>query len=181
MNRRQKKKALKREYPGHWLWARRWPDCRRRKRLARCPVCGRSRATGYFRSCRGCAQVLEYRDAAMSLCGQLSDRLRQHGAALYCTCIRDTLHLEVTTSRNVIVDDITGNTHERESVAFCSSCRVSLREFCASALGLKECIIDSVKTLYSQVMEKVQSTVDSNGRMKRIAGCEVPVQGNWRG
>jgi cytidine deaminase len=91
------------------------------------------------------------------------------------------MHLEVTTSRNVIVDDIARNTHERESVAFCSSCRVSLREFCGSAMGLKECIIDSVKTLYSQVMEKVQSTVDSNGRMKRIAGCEVPVHGNWRG
>ena len=178
MNRRQKKKALKREYPGHWAWRR--PGHCRRERLARCPVCGRSRATGYFRSCRDCAQVLEYRDAAMSLCGQLNDSLRKQGASLYCTCSRDTLHLEVTTSRNVIVDDITRNTHEKESVAFYSSCRVSLREFCASALGLKECIIDSVKTLYSQVMEKVQSTVDSNGRKKRIAGCEAPVQGNWR-
>lgn len=179
MNRRQKKKALKREYPGHWAWRR--PGHCRRERLARCPVCGRSRATGYFRSCKNCAQVLEYRDAAMALCDQLKGRMKHHGASLHCSYSRDTLHLEVNTSRDVIVDDITGNTHERESVAFCSSCRVSLREFCGSAQGLKECIIDSVKTLYSQVIEKVQSTVDSNGRVKRIAGCEVPVQGNWRG
>ena len=161
------------------------------QRLHKCPVCGGSRRSGYYRCCPKCYWVFEWHDKVRGLIDQASDMMREYEARLnvcfYTPYIANIVceinaycdpHEVTETHRNG--ERLTGEFKvEYKAKTFRTGKNLSLTDL-RDAMDPKKMLLDTVVELYRNVKESVNNYIDRNGKMATICGVPVPaVGGSW--
>lgn len=190
MKPRAKKKILNAEYPG---CLRLWKEPRKgyKDRLHRCPICGSSRRSGYYRCCPKCAWVYEWQKKVEELVEQADAMMKEHNAHLRVLFFKPyiaNIDCEITaycdphevteTHRNG--DRLAGEFKvEYKARTFRTGKNLSLVDL-RHATDPKKMLLDTVLELFRKAKESVESYIDRNGKMATICGVPVPaVGGSW--
>jgi len=187
--RRLRKKLFKQRFPFIYEWKPRRTGYR--ERLHSCPICGKSRRSGYYKCCASCFWVFEWQDKVRGLIAQASDMMREHEARLnvcFCTPYIANIDCAITaycdphevteTHRNG--DRLTGEFKvEYKARKFRTGKNLSLFDL-RNATDPKKMLLDTVLELFRKAKESVESYIDRNGKMATICGVPVPaVGGSW--
>lgn len=189
MKPRAKKKRLKKTFPYSNIWKK--TKSGYKKRLHKCPVCGGSRRSGYYRICPKCGWVYEWQKKVEELVEQADAMMKEHDAHLRvlffipyianidCEITAYCDHHEVTeTHRNG--DRLTGEFKvEYKARNFRTGKNLSIVDL-RNATDPKKMFLDTVLELFRKAKESVESYIDRNGKMATICGVPVPaVGGSW--
>ena len=162
-----------------------------KERLHKCPVCGGSRRSGYYRICPKCAWVYEWQNKVEELVEQADAMMKEHDARLRVLFIKPyiaNIDCEITaycdphevteTHRNG--DRLTGEFKvEYKARNFRTGKNLSLVDL-RNATDPKKMFLDTVLELFRKAKESVESYIDRNGKMATICGVPVPaVGGPW--
>lgn len=161
------------------------------ERLHKCPVCGGSRRSGYYRCCPKCAWVYEWQKKVEELVEQTDAMMKEHDARLRVLFFKPyiaNLDCEITaycdphevteTHRNG--DRLTGEfKFEYKTRNFRTRKNLSLVDL-RNAIDPKKMFLDTVLELFRKAKESVEIYIDRNGKMATICGVPVPaVGGSW--
>lgn len=189
MKPRAKKKKLKKHFPFSDEWKPRRIGYM--ERLHKCPICGGSRRSGYYRCCPKCAWVYEWQKKVEELVEQADAMMKEHDARLRVLFFKPyiaNIDCEITaycdphevteTHRNG--DRLTGEFKvEYKARNFRTGTNLSLVEL-RNAIDPKKILLDTVIELFRKAKESVESYIDRNGKMATICGVPVPVVGgSW--
>lgn len=192
MKPRAKKKRLKKTFPYSKIWKKtKKTKSGYNKRLHKCPVCGGSRRSGYYRICPKCGWVYEWQKKVEELVEQADDMMKAHDAHLRVLFFKPyiaNIDCEITaycdphevteTHRNG--DRLTGEFKvEYKARNFRTGKNLSLVDL-RNATDPKKMLLDTVLELFRKAKESVESYIDRNGKMATICGVPVPaVGGSW--
>ena len=189
MKPRAKKEKLKKRFPYSDRFKQ--PKNGYKKRLHKCPVCGGSRRSGYYRCCPKCSWVYEWQKKVEELVEQADAMMKSHNAHLRVLFFKPyiaNIDFEITaycdphevteTHRNG--DRLTVEFKvEYKARTFRTGKNLSLTELRA-AMDPKKMLLDTVLELFRKAKESVESYIDRNGKMATICGVPVPaVGGSW--
>lgn len=189
MKPRAKKKKFKKSFP----YSKEFKQHKKsyKKRLHKCPVCGGSRRSGYYRICPECGWVYEWQDKVKGLVEQTSDMMREHDARLsVCFYTPYTANIDCEITAYCDPHEVT-ETHrngdrlnvefkvENKARNFRTGKSLSLIDL-RNATDPKKMFLDTVLELFRKAKESVESYIDRNGKMATICGVPVPaVGGSW--
>lgn len=189
MKPRAKKKNLKKLFPYTYDFKHHKKGYK--KRLHKCPVCGGSRRSGYYRICPECGWVYEWQKKVEELVEQADAMMKAHDAHLRVLFFKPyiaNIDCEITaycdphevteTHRNG--DRLTGEFKvEYKARNFRTGKNLSLIDL-RNATDPKKMFLDTVLELFRKANESVESYIDRNGKMATICGVPVPaVGGSW--
>lgn len=189
MKPRAKKKRLKKRFPYSYDFKHHKKGYK--KRLHKCPVCGGSRRSGYYRICPKCAWVYEWQKKVEELVEQADAMMKEHNARLRVLFFKPyiaNIDCEITaycdphevteTHRNG--ERLTGEFKvEYKARTFRTGKNLSLIDL-RNATDPKKMLLDTVVELFRKAKESVESYIDRNGKMATICGVPVPaVGGSW--
>lgn len=189
MKPRAKKKKLKKLFPYTYDFKHHKKGYK--KRLHKCPVCGGSRRSGYYRICPECGWVYEWQKKVEELVEQADAMMKAHDAHLRVLFFKPyiaNIDCEITaycdphevteTHRNG--DRLTGEFKvEYKARNFRTGKNLSLVDL-RNATDPKKMLLDTVLELFRKAKESVESYIDRNGKMATICGVPVPaVGGSW--
>ena len=186
---RAKNKRLKKTFPHSNMWKK--TKLGYMERLHKCPLCGGSRRSGYYRICPKCAWIYEWQKKVEELVEQADAMMKEHDARLRVLFIKPyiaNIDCEITaycdphevteTHRNG--DRLTGEFKvEYKARNFRTGKNLSLVDL-RNATDPKKMFLDTVLELFRKAKESVESYIDRNGKMATICGVPVPaVGGSW--
>lgn len=189
MKPRAKKKRLKKRFPYSYEFKQHKNGYM--ERLHKCPVCGCSRRSGYYRCCPKCAWVYEWQKKVEELVEQADAMMKEHDAHLRVLFFKPyiaNIDCEITaycdphevteTHRNG--ERLTGEFKvEYKARNFRTGKNLSLVDL-RNATDPKKMLLDTVLELFRKAKESVESYIDRNGKMATICGVPVPaVGGSW--
>lgn len=189
MKPRAKKKKLKKRFP--YSYDFRHHKKGYKKRLHKCPICGGSRRSGYYRCCPKCAWVYEWQNKVKGLVEQADAMMREHEARLrvcFYTPYIANIDCEITaycdphevteTHRNG--ERLTGEFKvEYKARTFRTGKNLSLVDL-RNATDPKKMLLDTAIELFRNNKKYVEDYIDRNGKMATICGVPVPaVGGSW--
>lgn len=160
------------------------------ERLHKCPVCGGSRRSGYYRICPECGWVYEWQKKVEELVEQASDMMREYEARLsvcFYTPYIANIDCEITafcdphevteTHRNG--ERLTGEFKvEYKARNFRTGKNLSLFDL-RNAIDPKKMLLDTAIELFRNNKKYVEDYIDRNGKMATICGVPIPVVGSW--
>ena len=186
---RLRKNLLKKRFPFSYEWKPRRTGYR--ERLHSCPVCGKSRRSGYYECCASCFWVFEWQDKVRGLIAQASDMMSEYDDSLsvyfYIPYIANIVceikafcdpHEVTETHRNG--ERLTGEFKvEYKARTFRTGKKLSLIDL-RHATDPKKMLLDTVIELFRNNKKYVEDYIDRNGKMATICGVPVPaVGGSW--
>ena len=189
MKPRAKKKKLKKLFP--YIYDFRHHKKGYNKRLHKCPVCGGSRRSGYYRICPKCYWVYEWQKKVEELVEQADAMMKEHDAHLRVLFFKPyiaNIDCEITaygdphevteTHRNG--DRLTGEFKvEYKARNFRTGKNLSLVDL-RNATDPKKMLLDTAIELFRNNKKSVEDYIDRNGKMATIGGVPVPVVGgSW--
>jgi len=189
MKPRAKKKKLKKRFPYSYYFKHHKKGYK--KRLHKCPICGGSRRSGYYRCCPKCYWVLEWQNKVREFVEQVDSMMRDHDAHLRVDFLNPKI-AHIVCEINAFCDphEVT-ETHrdgerltgefkvEYKARTFRTGKNLSLTELRA-AMDPKKILLDTVVDLFRDAKEMVDNYIDRNGKMATICGVPVPVVGgSW--
>lgn len=142
----------------------------------KCPFCGRERRAGYYQACPDCIWVYSSRRSLDSLLGDLKESLRRQNAKL--TWRHIALNTQIAIRIDVACDlaDAGEQTVKSGIKTFNSSYIISHYEL-KQAQNPKKVVMDLVLNLYKALNEKINESVDENGRVVELAGMTLGTAG----
>lgn len=153
---------------------------RKRPTLKACPICGKTRRTKFFKSCAGCAWVLEYREALDGLLERIEERLRVQGAGLdrfyHGTSVNIRVFLRCKAS---VADAMEPEGEKRQTMEFSAGRVFSLHEL-RQANFTTEIFMREILGLYEGAKKQADIGVDEKGRAITLHGLILPAQGAWK-
>lgn len=153
---------------------------REQPKLKACPICGKTRRTGFFKSCPDCAWVFEYREALDGLLERIEERLRVHGAGLDRFYHGTSVNIRVFLRCKASVADAGEPEVETGHILEFSAGRVfSLHEL-RQANFTSEMFMREILGLYEAAKKQADIGVDEKGRAITLHGLVLPVQGAWK-
>jgi hypothetical protein len=153
---------------------------RQRPTLKACPICGKTRRAGFFKSCGGCAWVFEYREALDGLLERIEERLRVQGAGLDRFYHGASVNVRVFLRCDCSVADAAEPEGEkRQTMEFSTGRLFSLYDL-RQASFTQENFMREILNLYEAVRKQAALGVDENGRAITLHGLILPVQGTWK-
>lgn len=153
---------------------------RKRPTLKACPICGKTRRAGFFKSCGECAWIFEYREALDGLLERIEERLRVQGAGLDRFYHETSVNIRVFLRCKASVADAGEPEVETGHILEFSAGRVfSLHEL-RQANFTSEMFIREILGLYEAAKKQADIGVDEKGRAITLHGLVLPVQGAWK-
>lgn len=153
---------------------------RERPKLKACPICGKTRRAGFFKSCADCAWVLEYREALDGLLERIEERLRVQGAGLDRFYHKASVNIRVFLRCKASVADAREPEVETGHILEFSAGRFfSLHEL-RQANFTPKMFMDEILGLYEAAKKQADIGVDEKGRAITLHGLVLPVQGAWK-
>lgn len=189
MKPRAKKKRLKKTFPYSNIWKK--TKSGYKKRLHKCPVCGGSRRSGYYRCCPKCAWVYEWQKKVEELVEQASDMMREYDANLrvyFFIPLKASIVCEIKAfcDPNEVSETHCNGERLKGELMVEFKARTFRTEKSLSLVDLrhatdpKKMFLDTVLELFRKSKESVESYIDRNGKMATICGVPVPaVGGSW--
>lgn len=189
MKPRTKKKRLKKTFPYSNMWKKKKSGYK--DRLHKCPVCGGSRRSGYYRICPKCDWVYEWQKKVEELVEQADVMMKSHNAHLRVLFFKPyiaNIDCEITaycdphevteTHRNG--ERLTGEFKvEYKARTFRTGKNLSLVDL-RHATDPKKMLLDTAIELFRNNKKYVEDYIDRNGKMATICGVPVPVVGgSW--
>lgn len=188
--RRLRKKLFKQRFPFSDEWKPRRTGYR--ERLHSCPICGKSRRSGYYECCASCFWVFEWQDKVRGLIAQASDMMKPRGASLGVSFYTPSVATIGLTIR-AFCDPEESARYQREGSRttaqfevnlrardFRAQTRISLHEL-RNAIEPKKIMLDEILGLFEKSQNEMHNYIDRNGVMKTLGGCPVPVAGGCWG
>ena len=153
---------------------------RNRPTLKACPICGKTRRAGFFKSCGGCAWIFEYREALDGLLERIEERLRVHGAGLDRFYHGGSVNVRVFLRCDCSMADATEpEVEKRQTLEFSAGRLFSLYDL-RQASFTQENFMREILNLYEGARKQSALGVDENGRAITLHGLVLPVQGTWK-
>ena len=189
MKPRTKKKKLKKRFP----FSDEWKPSRTgyRERLHSCPVCGKSRRSGFYKCCASCFWVLEWHDKVREFVEQVDSMMRDHDAHLRVDFSNPKIaHIVCEIKAFCDPQEVTETHRNGERLTGEFKIELKSRNFMAvksfylseirDALDPKKMLLDNALYLFREVKETVDNYIDRNGKMATICGVPIPVVGgSW--
>lgn len=153
---------------------------REKPKLKACPICGKTRRAGFFKSCGGCAWVFEYREALDGLLERIEERLRVQGAGLDRFYHGASVNVRVFLRCKASVADATEPEGEkRQTMEFSAGRSFNLYNL-RHASFTQENFMQEILNLYEGARKQAALGMDENGRALTLHGLILPVQGTWK-
>ena len=153
---------------------------REQPKLKACPICGKTRRAGFFKSCGGCAWVFEYREALDGLLERIEERLRVQSAWLDRFYHGAKVNIRVFLRCDCSVADAAETEGEkRQTMEFSAGRLFSLYDL-RQASFTQENFMREILNLYEGARKQAALGVDENGRAITLHGLILPAQGTWR-
>ena len=152
---------------------------RKRPTLKSCPVCGKARRAGYFKSCRECAWILEYRQSLDGVFENIEMKLREMGAGLRRTYYGSNVDICVTIRCACQLTEATDGKQQDKIMDFSSRQRFSLYELRHASYSTKR-FLENILNLYKCAKETAEASVDENGNAITLHSIILPTLGKWR-
>ena len=161
------------------------------ERLHKCPTCGGSRRSGYYRICPKCTWVYEWQDKVKGLVEQISDMMCDYEASL-SVCFYTPYIANIDCEINAYCEphEVT-ETHrngerltvefkvEYKARTFRTGKNLSLVDL-RHATDPKKMLLDTAIELFRNNKKFVEDYIDRNGKMATICGVPIPVVGgSW--
>lgn len=139
-----------------------------------CPICGRSRRTGYFKACGGCYEILEWRERLDRFFNGRRASFKGTGADLRWRYEGYRIILEVI--EDVKAEVVEDGKIQNRRLRFTASQVLSLGE--VKALGnLGQVLAKLIVELYGRAHAEAQAWVDENDRALSVGGLLLPTAG----
>lgn len=189
MKPRAKNKRLKKTFPHSNMWKE--TKFGYMERLHKCPVCGGSRRSGYYRYCPKCYWVFEWQKKVEELVEQTDAMMKEHDARLRVIFFKPyiaNIYCEITaycdphevTETHRDGERLTGEFKiEYKARTFRARKNLSLVDL-RHAADPKKMLLDTAIELFRNNKKYVEDYIDRNGKMVTIGGVPVPVVGgSW--
>ena len=151
----------------------------KRPKLKSCPICGRVRKAGYFKSCRECAWILEYRQSLDGVFENIEMKLREMGAGLRRTYYGSNVDICVTIRCACQLTEATDGKQQDKIMDFSSQQRFSLYELRHASYSMTR-FLENILNLYKCAKETAEASVDENGNAMTLHSIILPTLGKWR-
>ena len=152
---------------------------RQRPTLKACPICGKTRRAGFFKSCARCAWIFEYRQALDGVFENIEMKLREMGAGLRRTYYGSTVDICVTIRCACQLTEATDGKQQDKIMDFSSQQRFSLYELRHASYSMKR-FLENILNLYKCAKETAEASVDENGNAITLHSIILPTLGKWR-
>lgn len=173
MKPREKKKKLKKHKNGYM------------ERLHKCPICGGSRRSGYYRICPKCTWVYEWQDKVKGLVEQISDMMCDYEASL-SVCFYTPYIANIDCKINAYCEphEVTERLTEEFNVEYKARTFRTVKNLSLvdlrNATDPKKMLLDTAIDLFRNNKKFVEDYIDRNGKMATICGVPIPaVGGSW--
>lgn len=152
---------------------------RERPTLKACPICGKTRRSGFFKCCRDCAWILEYSSCLDQLFDQIELMLRKQGAGLDRFYHGANVNIRVFIRCACTTTEAVDKKSKMQTMEFSCAKHFSLYEL-RRAKYPKEVLLEEILQLYKNAKETAETSVDKNGNSYTLAGVVLPVLGAWK-
>lgn len=152
------------------------------KRLKKCPVCGASRKNGYFKCCKNCYWIFEWREKLTPLFEQIKELFKKKNANFRWDFLGTIVHLSVDVWANCLTKNVLDEKEKPETMRFGANANLSLYELdrLSNALEVKDLIVSLTKRLFEDADNLYKQSVDEKGKCVKLGETIFPVVGSWR-
>lgn len=152
---------------------------RKRKKLKDCPICGKTRRSGFFKCCSGCAWIFEYREWLDKLFEEVELMLRKHGAGLERFYRGANVNIRVFIRCACTMTEAVDKKSKKQTMEFSCAQSLSFNEMRYASYTQKR-FLEDILRLYKCAKETAETSVDENGNAYTLDAVVLPVLGAWK-
>lgn len=152
------------------------------KCLKKCPICGASRKNGYFKCCKNCYWIFEWREKLTPLFEQIKEIFKKKNANFRWDFLGTVVHLSVDVWAKCLTKNVLDEKEKPETIRFGANANLSLYELdrLNSNIEIKDLIVSLTKRLFEDADNAYKQAVDEKGKCVKLGETIFPVVGSWR-